>query len=42
MFYIYISLTYITFVQGTKFPKMLWDSEEELNSTLQVNPHLEK
>lgn len=38
MFCIYISWTFIVLVQGTKFPKMVWDSEEEVNGTQQVNP----
>ncbi|XP_042371723.1 4F2 cell-surface antigen heavy chain-like, partial [Plectropomus leopardus] len=25
--------------KGTKFPRMLWDSDEQLNGTLQVNKH---
>lgn len=27
-------------LKGNKFPKMLWDSDEELNGTLQVNKRL--
>lgn len=32
---------FIVLIQGTKFPKMLWDSEE-VNGTQQVNPRLEE
>lgn len=42
MFCIYSSWTFIVFVQDTKFPKMLWDSEEKVNGTQQVNPRLEE